>query len=150
MIEKGLETDFFVFGDMFRSLIKNFDSSALNLSINKTQQRVLMLIATEENTFMSNLCKQAGLEKGSFTSVVNSLIKQGYIYKISDDSDKRKIRLLLTEKGKEVALKLKKMMDIYLENIFSELTEGEKATLYNAFLTIKKISQRMMVNKSCE
>ncbi|SIT95016.1 MarR family winged helix-turn-helix transcriptional regulator [Pontibacter indicus] len=62
---------------------------------------VLLNINQETGTPATKIAPLLGLEARSLTRILKSMEEKGLIYKVSDDKDKRLVRIFLTEKGLE-------------------------------------------------
>jgi DNA-binding MarR family transcriptional regulator len=62
---------------------------------------VLLNINQETGTPATKIAPLLGLEARSLTRILKSMEEKGLIYKVSDDRDKRLVRIFLTEKGLE-------------------------------------------------
>ncbi|MCE1247088.1 MAG: MarR family transcriptional regulator [Firmicutes bacterium] len=113
-----------------RRIIRTIDTSPLNLSINKTQENVLMAILKTPRNNMTDLSVQVGIEKSSLTRVIDSLIEEGLVMRTHRLSDRRTINCVLTEKGMDVANRIDVIMREHLESKFSDLSEEEKDKLF--------------------
>lgn len=127
---------------IFRSL----DTSVLNLDINKTQEIILMTVRNNKHMAMCDISRRVGLEKSSYTRSVNDLLSKGYIVKNIDAKDKRKIMLELTHEGIEMAARIDKIMDDYLDRISALFDSKEKKEIMGALDTITDFAQRLVQN----
>ncbi len=124
-----------------RTLIRTFDAGQLGLSINNTQERVLMVILKMPELKMKDLSEQVGLEKSTLTRVIDSLIEEGLVARCNDMQDRRKINCSLTEKGLLLAGKIEKLMAQHIENCFSQLSkEGRGMLMRNLKSAIDTLS----------
>lgn len=62
---------------------------------------VLLNIDMENGTPATHIAPQLGMEARSLTRMLKSLEEKGYVRKEADPTDKRVMRIFLTEKGKE-------------------------------------------------
>ncbi|MDX1904365.1 MAG: MarR family transcriptional regulator [Thermonemataceae bacterium] len=62
---------------------------------------ILLNIDSEEGTPATKIAPQFGLEARSITRTLKSMEDAGLIYRKQGDTDKRFVRIFLTEKGKE-------------------------------------------------
>ncbi len=133
-------------------LVKNIfystDTSSLNLDINKTQEAILMSIKDHQNKSMNEISKFIGLEKSSYTRSVDILVNKEFLEKKVDKSDKRKIHLFLTEKGKNAAISIDRIMDIYLDRLCQDFEIEEKEEFIKALEIVSKYSVRISNNKN--
>ncbi len=112
-----------------REISRSLNTSALNLSINKTQKQVLMAILRTTENNMTDLSQQIGLEKSTLTRTIDSLIEEGLVTRFSGIQDRRMITCALTEKGQDIANQLDQIMREHIESILSGLSENERIEL---------------------
>jgi len=91
--------------EMIHLLHKNFSkafhqtgNSPYNL--NKNQNKAILIIGGVGEIMPTNLGKCLDLQKGSLTSMIDALEKEGLVCRRGDPGDRRKILVSLTEKGK--------------------------------------------------
>jgi MarR family transcriptional regulator, organic hydroperoxide resistance regulator len=77
----------------------------------------IQLIENEEPT-MKRIAEYLHIKAPSATSLVNGLVKSGYIKRISDPNDRRAVRMKTTDKGK-----------IFLKDGFTQMTKKLKEVL---------------------
>lgn len=114
---------------MFSSFIKNYDFPE---GIKTTHVMTIMNIKFLKSASMSTLSHRLNLEKGSFTTVANKLIKKGYITSTRSESDKRVYELSLTEKGKALAKDFGSKHRNYMAELMDELDEEKKEKFFEA------------------
>lgn len=69
---------------------------------------------------MKEVADSLHISKGSLTVSSNRLITKGYLTKVTDDFDRRKKYLKLTEKGKEIC----KLHDVWHKELTTKAIEG--------------------------
>lgn len=104
-----------------RNVYRGFDANHFTLSLNPTQRRTLMIIHRSGTTTMSAVCKELGMEKGSFTSVIHALVDQGLVQRSVCQKDRRKMELILTPKGVQNAELAHEQLDAYLQELVRQL-----------------------------
>src|SRR6478735_7838246 len=60
----------------------------------------LLNVDSHEGSFASDIAPQLGMESTSLTRIIRSLENKKLIQRVSDNSDKRKMRITLTARGK--------------------------------------------------
>lgn len=109
----------------------------------KNQIKAVMIIGRAKSITPSVLGKCMDMEKGSITSLVESMEKLGLVYKSDDLNDKRKIWIHLTDEGKIYFSKQEKRFIDQIELLFSCISEEEinkfSQNLKNVVLTLEKI-----------
>ncbi|MFA7572903.1 MAG: MarR family transcriptional regulator [Lutispora sp.] len=77
---------------------KNYD---ILPSLNKNQQRALFIIKKHEKIIPSALGRAMDMQKGSLTTLIDVLEEYGFVKRIGDMEDRRKLWLFLTPTGEE-------------------------------------------------
>jgi len=133
-------------------LVKNIfystNTSSLNLDINKTQEAILMAIKDYQNKSMNEISRFIGLEKSSYTRSVDILAEKGFVEREINKFDKRKVHLLLTEKGKNATKAIDEIMDIHLDSICNNFNIQEKEEFIKALGIVSQYSIRISNNKN--
>ena len=81
-----------------------------------------------------------GVSKGLVSRSVDELIKKDYLYVKEDETDRRKMRLFLTESGKSIVKKI----DKYDHEFLAKITNGISPDEIQTHLRIaKKISENL-------
>lgn len=128
-----------------RVFFKNFtDGYNFPKELNQTHIRTILMLYFKDSCPMTKISKKTNLEKGSFTSVANKLIKLGYIEKHRDEIDKRVYKLNLTQKGKKIAAEVGIAHNEYVNNLFGKLSSKEKVEYFKAVEKINILSHKIM------
>lgn len=115
------------------TLLDDLKSIKMQDDLNKTHKRVLMYLYRDGENIMSSLCKKLRLERGSMTSVIDTMFEKGLVERKRCATDRRKLYIRLTEKGKEDAKELERKWNTYLKEKLKNLSAAE----------IKKIDQSL-------
>ena len=115
----------------------------IDVPLKATQAKVLLLIETLQGGTMTQFSHMAGLKKGSFTSVADSLIEAGYVERGSDPKDRRKVILRLTPAGKNVARQLTARLERHLNRKLSRLNTAERRELMELFAVISRFADKL-------
>ncbi len=92
---------------------------------------------------MKDLCNRVGIEKGSFSTVADHLIKLGYIQVIKDPTDRRKNLLQLTQSGENKAIYIERAFEKYLATKLTKLTSNEEIKLEEILNYIRTINLKL-------
>ncbi|MGY8951819.1 MAG: MarR family winged helix-turn-helix transcriptional regulator [Flavobacteriales bacterium] len=79
---------------------RQYNLIASKHELTMTMGYVLLNIDTEYGTPSTQLGPKIGMEPGSLTRTLKTMEEKGYIMKKNDETDKRKVRICLTEIGK--------------------------------------------------
>lgn len=106
--------------------------------LNRTQERVLILISINKDNTMGEINDLIGIGKGSFTNLIDNLIKMQLVERERSNKDKRKIKLVLTHKGINLSNAIISLMDKHLDNILSNFSDKY---IDNLFKTLKILNE---------
>ncbi len=98
---KPEETVDYNFKVSWHAISRMYNNEAAKNDITTSIGFVLLNIDQEAGTPATKIAPLLGLEARSLTRILKSMEEQGLIYKVSDDRDKRLVRIFLTEKGLE-------------------------------------------------
>jgi DNA-binding MarR family transcriptional regulator len=81
-------------------------SKHLSKTTGLTAPQVLLLQILREKTSRTNgeLAKDMSLSQATVTSILDRMVKRGFVVRQRSDSDKRKVHVILTDLGKETLL----------------------------------------------
>ncbi|WP_332310039.1 MULTISPECIES: MarR family winged helix-turn-helix transcriptional regulator [Methanosarcina] len=112
-------------------------------SLNKNQNRAIMIIGSTDNIMPTTLGKCLDLQKGSLTSMIDALEREGLVYRKKDPQDRRKNLISLTEKGNAYREwfigKLEENVSDILRRLDEEDILAYKESLQIMFTTLKKL-----------
>ncbi len=75
------------------------EAVAAALGLNRTDQRCLDIVEQEGGATAGRLAELMGLTTGAITTVLDRLERAGFARRVRDDSDRRRVRVELTEKA---------------------------------------------------
>ena len=108
----------------------------------KNQSRAIMIIGRNGKISPTVLGKCMDMEKGSITSLMDSLENMNLAYRENDLDDKRKTWIQLTEEGKSYFLKQEDNFSKQLEKTLNPLTEEEIMEFSHSLGTLVKIMEK--------
>ena len=120
-------------------LFGTFDTTSLNLSMNKTEERVLMMAWHRGGASMTFLSREAGLEKGSLTAVVDSLESYGLVSRERDGRDSRSFIVTATPSGARLAEKIEELFREHLEVLLDKLPREDRLEFIKAAETFARL-----------
>lgn len=115
----------------------------LDVKLNKKEVEVLSLVSRHPNSPMNKVGRIVGLERGSFTYLVDLLEAKGYVKRSEVDEDKRKKTLALTDAGSVIAEQIKEQHNIFIENKFVAYDEEERKELQGAIDVLDKLFEKL-------
>jgi MarR family transcriptional regulator, organic hydroperoxide resistance regulator len=135
---------FSLFPTLIRSVLHGFESEYGNkVGLNQTQVKTILYIYNKGPSPMSGICYHVSLEKGSMTTVVDTLLANDLVQRNHDMSDRRKVLVSLTETGKSTAKQCSDDVSRYIRKKLSILSEDEKKQFWNSLTTLEKIAGQL-------
>ena len=125
------------------ALFHDMDASATDVPLKVTQRKVLIIIEMLQGATMTHISHMAGLKKGSFTTVADSLIEAGFLERGEDPKDRRKVILRLTPEGKGVAQRIIHRIELHLERKLSRLEPSQRRELMDAFMVLSRYADKL-------
>ncbi|HHU30503.1 MAG: MarR family transcriptional regulator [Bacillota bacterium] len=101
------------------------EEDGAGLRCHKNQKRAIMVIQRKKGVILSELGRYLDMRKGSLTSLIDSLVKNGLVERREDKSDRRKTLLYLTEAGEEYYQKMMAQTSKTYQKLFSKLSPEE-------------------------
>jgi DNA-binding MarR family transcriptional regulator len=127
------------------ALFNAFDISSLGLGLNRTQERVLMMAWHKHGAPMRFLSKEAGMEKGSLTTVIDSLEERGLVTRNRDEEDHRSFIVMPTPEGERQAQMIETLFQGHMENLLSKLTKDEAVEFEKSATVIARLIPKLSV-----
>ena len=93
-----------------------------NVKLSMTEVHVLEAIRNTEVPTMGEVAKRLRITLGTLTTSINILVRKKMVFRYTDDSDRRKVYLKLTEE----ALKVLKIHDDFHEDMISSVFKDLK------------------------
>lgn len=126
-MESNRETEIMHLMRSLQNLVRRNGKTGSNND--NSRWRILKSIAREAGITQSKLAEILEIRPQSLTRVLNGLETEGYIIRERNSSDRRVIKLHLTEKGNEYCSDRKADFQVRAVNIFSVLSDDEKNQL---------------------
>ncbi|MCC4770427.1 MarR family transcriptional regulator [Methanosarcina sp. DH2] len=86
----------------------------------------LMVLYHRDGISQDNLAKALKVSKATSTRAIQSLEKEGYVYRQRDRGDLRAYKVYLTEKGKEIRVVILEKLISFIDTLLSDFTPEEK------------------------
>ena len=125
---------------MMRSLHQNNPTWLMETDLTEAQFFTGMFIQQHGTSTMSEIANALGVSLSAITGIIDRMVKHGYVERIRDESDRRLVRVQLTEKGN---INLDQILDHkndHLRAILSTLNAEDRTTLLGV---IRKINEAL-------
>lgn len=132
-----------LFQKNFAKMFRQTKNSPYNLS--KNQNRAIMIMGTIDSIMPTTLGKCLDLRKGSLTSMIDNLEREGLVCRKGDPTDRRKTLIFLTEKGKAYRAWFMEELEKNASEILIKLNEEDilayQESLKIMLATLKKLDE---------
>lgn len=129
-----------VFNKATRS-IRSFENRASkNHQLSPTQFSVLETLYSKGNLRIQDLIDKMLATSGNMTVVIKNMVRDGWIFRTCDPSDRRSFLVGLTPEGRK---KIEEVLPVHIDNIsqgFEVLTDQDKEDLIRILKKFKKPS----------
>jgi DNA-binding MarR family transcriptional regulator len=120
-----------------RKIIQAIDQHSTQLKkkfgLTGPQLIILQTVVDKELISVTQLSKDVSLSQATVTNITKRLEYQGYLDRDKDTTDKRKINLMVTEKGKAILEKVPPLLQEKFTSKFSKLEDWEQLMIESAF-----------------
>lgn len=96
------------------------------------QFAVLVALRAHGPHTLSALAERDGITAPSMNRTVNALEERGDVTRVADADDRRKVRIAITDTGRDVVADTVERRDTWLATVFERLTADEQKTLHDA------------------
>ncbi len=113
------------------------------------QPKFLALIKSNEGLTQKELSEKHFVKPSTITGMLVKLEANNYVYRVPDDTDKRIMRVYLTEEGRSLAEQSEKYMFELTQTLFSGFTDDEICSFLKLTDKMKKNLQPQSVQTEC-
>ncbi|MCM3272454.1 MarR family winged helix-turn-helix transcriptional regulator [Paenibacillus elgii] len=111
-----------------------------HMRMNNTKYYILKTIYHNENCMVADIAKRLQLSSGATTIALNQLEEDGLIVRLRSDSDRRTVRIALTDQGTSFVMSAMEIRRQLLADMLEPLNDEEKTQF---FAMIDKITEQL-------
>jgi len=100
--------------------------------------RIISLLSSSGPMSQADIRTSIGMDKGQISRTVKSMLSADLLDYEGRDGQARNVRLCLTDKGREVHLRVDSMMEKHKAQVLSELSLDEKKSFFKNLLRIEE------------
>jgi len=126
----------------WHSIARMYNQQALKYNGTMSIGFALLNIHSDEGTPATKIGPLMGLEARSVTRLLNSMEEKGLVYRRSDKSDKRCVRILLTKEGKKNKEKSKETVLRFNEVIREEISDKKLNVFFEVLQEINRMIEK--------
>ena len=134
-IEKSLNH---LFSEITNLFWINLEQSMRQIGLHSGQIFVLISLWNKDGQTQIELVNKLNLSPPTINKMIKSLENNGFVSSRRSKTDARKVRVSLSEKGKDVRLKVERQWQKLENEFFSPLNETEKLILQQVFDKLKE------------
>lgn len=112
-----------------RAWMDHTKAVAQEMGIPDSYRLVIMYLIREPGANQKDIAEFANITTAAVNQTVKEMIANGYLEKQTDEKDRRYTKLYLTEKGREIALKLREKLHTSDEVITAAITPEKEAEM---------------------
>lgn len=128
---------------LYRPFVSRLNRILADYQLHNAQWSIMYYLDMYQSSFsLVELSKRLYVEKPTITRTVMTLLSLGYVEQIPV-SDKREKRIQLSEKGKEVAIQIRLLLDEYEKSIM----EGVSAEEQNLVIQVMDLVRNNIIEK---
>jgi len=98
--------------------------------------------ASEGGAPAGTVAEQLKVRPSTATGVVDRLVKQELVRRERDGDDRRRVRVYLTERGRDVILEIQTRNRLIMWKLFGQFSRGELEGISRAFALIAREGER--------
>lgn len=138
-------------GQMIQRLVKVihlFERDQIKIyGFTTSQCNVLLEIIKTGSLTMNELSDKMNLNTSTMTRILDNLVRDKYIARDRDESDRRIVVVRLTESGNEMAQKLTDSVNEYYRKIIENIPEGQLDSVLNSVNLLQSAFEK--ANPNC-
>jgi len=100
------------------------------MGINFPQLRILFRVRAQPGIDLRTLAEQIGISASAASQQVDKLVDQDLVVRKDDPDDRRRLSLVLTDRGQQATGEISRASRSYLEAALSSLSQSELADLH--------------------
>lgn len=103
------------------------------------QLETLQYVADHHNPTMNDIARYLSITPPSATSLITAVVRDGYLERLHDKTDRRKVRLALTSRGRRAIDHGVRQMSAQMRGVFEHLSTKEQKDLMHILDKLSKI-----------
>ncbi len=103
------------------------------------QFRTLLFISRNKGASLSEVAEHIGLTLPSMSTLVEGLVARNFVVRRTHQDDRRRMTLMLTERGETTLRSAREGTHAYLTERFSRFSEAERGTIVRAMRTLREV-----------
>jgi len=120
-----------------REFYKRQTTGFYKLKITMPQFVVMDMLSRQQESRMSDLAHFMNVTTAAMTGIIDRLVRDGYVRRSSDPTDRRIVKVALTPKGDKIVIHMLGERVKLVEDIFSVISDNERTEYLNIIRHIR-------------
>lgn len=129
----------------WQQVSRMYNAEAFLLGGNISMAHFLLNIDSKEGSYASDIAPQLGMESTSLSRIIVSLEEKKLIQRSPDKKDKRRIKIILTAKGKTHKERAKNIVRNFNQLVVTKLGKHKISDFYKAIDAIIMLAEKKCV-----
>ena len=129
--------------DTFKKLLYPEEWINIDQTLSKSELFTLLQVERNGEIIMSQIADYINISMSTATGIVERLVKQGFIERNRNDSDRRIVTIRLTAEGKILAENIKSKIFGVAKLLLDSMTEEEQEILFRIFTKVTNVFSTM-------
>jgi len=108
------------------------------VAVSMPQLKVLNFISRNPGTSVSSAADDLGVTKASASDLIDRLVKKGYVERVEDPSERRKVLLTLTQAGKGFLIQVKGSARSCAASVLAKVSSAKLAKVVDSLQVLKE------------
>ncbi len=133
-----------------RMVLRITDEHSAKLGISQSKLAVLIYLSSESElgASPSSIAKHCGVSRAAMTGLLDGLEQDGYVERDDHPSDRRALRVKLTQKGQKFLDWIAPQDQYQMSELMDSLDEAERKKLIELVIRVIKLFDETMLNSS--
>lgn len=141
--DTGITALFEIFFSCQKVLLHSLDYREIKFS--RHQFYTLLALGGRESMTMGQVAESLAASREQATRVVASLVEEGYVERFYDETNRKRVYVRLTLKGREFIEKEKNYVRGQLESRFAQLSDAEMEEFLTCLSSLKAILKKVEI-----
>ena len=93
------------------------------------------------DVWVPDIVKRVDVTPQAVSKFIRLALRQGYIERFENASDRRSIGIRITDRGRAVLSKTREDLTVFYNDVFNEFSEEEKATMHSLMSKLQRVVQ---------
>lgn len=127
---------------MAQEVVKRQENEVTKGAITFTQLLIMNGLMRKGECRMTDLARSINVSTPAMTGIVDRLVRYGYVSRLSDEHDRRIIKIVLTAKGVEVVKKISGQKREMIMRTFGKISQKERDDYLRILGRIREVIEK--------